>query len=147
MPRRLALVVALVAALACGGLDRDGGVRLPNQMDPVDWGYVNHRNLLGPNEKLLAFYDETVSLDGTVLAIVTDQRVISYNQGNVTAFDLADIRTVERLASFGDDFLITAHTGETMLIGIAPLNGADQFERVLNDAWDRAKAASPPIGG
>lgn len=137
---KLLAAAVFAMALACGNLDREQGVCLPNQMDKIAWGYLEQHKLLGQDEKLLAYYDDTISLDGTDLSVVTNQRVLTFNNGNTTAIPLADVESVTRVEvpmAFG--LQVVGKDGSRMQIEIAMANGGETFESVLRDAVQRAR--------
>lgn len=135
------LALGLVTCLACGmDLSREGGVLLPNQMDDIAVQQVADKGLLEPGEEIRAFYDDTLELDGSVLYIVTNERLLSHLEGRTMAFALGEIETVERVDDvLGEALLVTASGGRLMKIPIPPLNGIDTFEKVLQGAMDGAK--------
>ena len=118
----------------------EGGVRFPNEMETYAQEYINEHKVLGADE-LLAYYDVTLSLDGSVAAIVTTTRVIYHNNGENYAIALADIEDIRHREEFlmGDIFEISASSGQTMKIEIAPMNGGESFKNVLIAAWNRAR--------
>lgn len=136
---KLLAAAALTMALACGNLDREQGVCLPNQMDQTSWGYLEKHKLLGADEKLLAYYDDTLSLDGTDLAVITTKRVLTFNNGNTTAIPLAEVESISKVdvpMAFG--LQVVGRDGSRMQIEIAMANGGETFESVLRDAVQRA---------
>jgi hypothetical protein len=71
----------LVIAVLCGGLiwlgtGPEGGVKLSNEMESYAVEYLERHGVLNAKESLIAYYDATISLDGTEAAILTDERVI-----------------------------------------------------------------------
>jgi hypothetical protein len=135
------LALGLLTCLACGtDLSRESGVLLPNQMDDITNGQLAEAGLLEAGEELRAWYDNTVSLDGTELYVVTDRRLVSHIGGNTTALPLAEIESVERVDDvLGEAILVTASGGRLMKVPIPPLNGIDTFERVLTGAMAAAR--------
>lgn len=137
MPR-LAAVLALSIGftLACGiDLDREQGVCLPDQVDDVAWGFIKDKGLLEDGEELRAYYDNSVSLDGSDLALVTDRRVITHRNGNTTGLYLSEVTSIERVDDvIGEAIEVSAEGGRMVRVPIAPLNGIDTFEKVLKGA-------------
>ena len=132
--------LTIIAFFVWVAMGPEGGVRLPNEMEPYALESID-RYEIGTNEELLAYYDLTISLNGEIAAIVTNQRVIYHNQGSNSSIPLKDIVDVQhRYESFiGDIFEVTARTGKMMKIEVAPLNQGKTFKNVLMRAWDSAK--------
>jgi hypothetical protein len=134
------LAPAFVLALACSSLNRESGVCLPNQMDKIAWGYVEQHKMLEPGEKLLAYYDDTVSLDGTRLSVVTNKRLVTYVDGNLQSIGLAEIARVERVdVPLALGIQVVGTDGMRLQVDIALANGGETFESVLKDAWKAQK--------
>jgi len=96
--------------------------------------YNAKNNLLEPGEKMLAYYDCTISLDGTEAAFVTNSRVVYHKQETqTTAFYLKDIVDIahSREDYVGHLIEVTNTEGEIMMIEIAPLNQGELFLKVL----------------
>ena len=141
---RLRPVVVLFAfwMLACANLDREQGVSLPNQLDEISRGYIRDKGLLQEGETVRAYYDVTVSLDGSEIALITDRRVVYHKDGVTTDLPLADIQDVSRTQeALSDNFLITGRGGQMLQVSIAPMNGGDTWAQVLDGA--RQGAATP----
>ena len=142
----VALVGFSVIAVVVGAIwlfsGPEGGVRLPNEMEAYAQEYLDEHRILEDSEELLAYYDVTLSLDGSESAILTTRRVIYHKNGQNTAVDLADVEDVRhRQESLtGDIFEIYATSGQTMKIEIAPFNQGETFRNVLLAAWDKARA-------
>lgn len=146
MPRFPKLVVVAVAAatLACSGLSRESGVCLPNKLDKQAWSYIEDKGLVSPGENVLAYYDATVSLDGSEIALLTDQRAIYHLDGRTTSLPWSEVTAIERVeVPMADGFLLSAANGQTMQIEIAVLNGGDVWERVQMQAWRAAGGGRP----
>ena len=142
----VALVGFSVIAVVVGAIwlfsGPEGGVRLPNEMEAYAQEYLDEHRILEDSEELLAYYDVTLSLDGSESAILTTRRVIYHKNGQNTAVDLADVEDVRhRQESLtGDIFEIYATSGQTMKIEIAPFNQGETFRNVLLAAWEKARA-------
>ena len=141
----VALVGFSVIAVVVGAIwlfsGPEGGVRLPNEMEAYAQEYLDEHRILEDSEELLAYYDVTLSLDGSESAILTTRRVIYHRNGQNTAFDLADIEDIRHREEtlIGDIFEISASSGQTMKIEIAPFNQGETFNNVLLTAWEKAR--------
>lgn len=136
--RSLVFVLALSVGftLACGiDLSREQGVCLPDQVDEVAWGYIHGEGLLETDEQLRAYYDNSVSLDGSDMALVTDRHVITHRNGSTTRLSLSEVTSIERVDDvIGEAIEVSAVGGRMVRVPVAPLNGIDTFEKVLRSA-------------
>lgn len=119
----------------------EGGVRLPNDMEEYALQYLDEHKILEDSEELLAYYDVSMSCDGSEAAILTTKRVIYHKSGKSDSINIANVEDIRHRqeALIGDIFEITAASGRTMKIEIAPLNQSETFKNVLMDAWKRVK--------
>lgn len=126
-------VLVLGWSLACGD-GSSGGVEVPNQMSASDREHA--ANVLKPGESVRAYYDATISLDGTEFAMVTDQRVVYVLDKNVTEIALADVtdvvHTTEGIA--GDIIDVKGAGGQRLRVEIAPMNDGPVFVEILKEA-------------
>src|SRR5690348_10217710 len=90
------VVVVILGALIWLGSGPEGGVRLGNQMDKYALDYLDAHHVLEPNEKIVAYYDVTIRLDGSEAALLTNQRVVFMKDGRITAIPLADIASIDK---------------------------------------------------
>ena len=134
----LILIAVVVIWLSTGA---EGGVRLPNNMEDYALEYLDKHKILEDSEELLAYYDETISLDGSEAAILTTKRVIYHKNGKNIDMNLADIEDIRHRKEtlIGDVFEISTSSGKTIRIEIAPLNQGETFKNVLTKAWNSSK--------
>jgi hypothetical protein len=137
------VVISLLGMVGCVvwlGSGPEGGVKLANQMDDYAIEYIDEHHLLQPGEELRAYYDVTLSMDGTEAAILTDRRVIYHRSGETTEIALADIVEVahRQEAVMGDIIEVVDVNGNALIIEIAPFNDGPAFLRAL----ERARAAN-----
>ena len=59
----------------------EGGVKLSNEMENYATEYIEDNEILEDGEKIVAYYDVTVSMDGSEAAILTNRRVIYHKNG------------------------------------------------------------------
>jgi hypothetical protein len=127
-----------------------GGVRFTSTMEPYATEYLQTNNLLDEGEKVIAYYDATIALRGTEAAILTDRRVLYHQPSGTISIPLNEITRIEHTEQnlIGDVIQIFAHSGEIMVIEIAPMNGGPQFLSALDDQVARATAQpSQPQAG
>jgi hypothetical protein len=131
-------LVALFVWLASGP---EGGVRLANELEPYAVEYMSQKGLLEPGEEVLAYYDATITLDGTEAAILTPTRLVYHNKGNDVTMALAEISEIRHRyeALTGDIIEIEESSGKVMKLEIAPLNQGETFLNVLQSARDNAQ--------
>lgn len=112
----------------------EGGVRAANNMEKYALDYIKKNQLVEESEKILAYYDYTISLDGTEAAILTSSRLIYHNSETLTSsVNLEDIRDVQHRKEtlIGDIIEVTTADGEVWVIEIAPLNQGETFLKIL----------------
>ena len=112
----------------------EGGVRTSNNMEKYAIEYIKENNLLEAGETVSAYYDYTISLDGSEAAILTNTRLIYHNEDTQTTYmnidDIVDVQS--RTESFiGDIIEVSSRDGDMMMIEIAPLNQGATFLKVL----------------
>jgi hypothetical protein len=122
----------------------EGGVKLANEMDDYALTYLEEHHLMNPDERLVAYYDATVSMKGTEAAILTTKRVVYHKDPRTTAIPLAEVVDVQHSyqSLTGDVIVVHSASGESMKIEIAPLNGGETFLHALQNAWKQARPVS-----
>jgi hypothetical protein len=131
------VVVGLMAAGASS--DHEGGVILGAQVPEPTVQALKARNLLKPDEDLLAFHDATVRLDMSEVSLVTSSRVVHANGDKATAMQLVDVAKIAHHTEglLGDVIELTSEDGRSMRVEIAPLNGGESYVNVLETAWQK----------
>lgn len=113
----------------------EGGVRVSNNMEKYALEYISDNQLLNNKEKILAYYDITLALDGTECAFITNSRLVYHKKETyTTSIKLKDIIDIKhRDDGFPDGFTIevTAKDGVFMIIEIAAWNDAEIFLKLL----------------
>ena len=113
---------------------KEGGVRAANNMEKYALDYIKENQLVEEDEKILAYYDYTVTLDGTEAAILTSSRLIYHNSETNTSYvNLEDITDIKhrKESLIGDIIEVTAADGEVWVIEIAPYNQGETFLKIL----------------
>lgn len=139
----LVAVIGMVGCIAWLGSGPESGVKFGNEMDQYALDYLAEHNLLDEGEVIKAYFDATISMDGTEAAILTDRRVLYHRQNSTIVMALEDIVEVDfRDEGFvGDVIEIVDRGGDAMRIEIAPLNDGVAFFRAL----ERARVAVHPV--
>lgn len=142
----LIAVVGMVGCVVWLGTAPESGVKLANQMDEYAVEYLDEHALLEPDEELRAYYDVTISMDGTEAAILTDRRVMYHHNGETTSISLDDIVEVDHRQEslIGDVIEVVKVDGTALRIEIAPFNDGAAFLRALERA--RAALSTSPTG-
>lgn len=124
----------------------EGGVKLANEMDPYALDYIAEHNLLDADEELIAYYDATISMDGTEAALLTTSRVVYHNGGDTTSIPIKDIENINHRyeSLIGDVIEIRSTTGQVMKIEIAPFNLGETFKNVLMETWQSSSGETTP---
>ena len=112
---------------------KDGSVRVGNNMEAYALEYIENHELLYPDEKIVSYYDYTISCDGTQAAILTDTRLIYHNQETTTSyFSLEEITKIDHYEKGLEGLFIEVWKGdELMIIEIAPWLGGEIFLKLL----------------
>ena len=145
--RRFAILAGCGAvALACGGLQRQRGVMVSNTLDGEARAELAELELVEEGEEILAFYDASLGMDGSKVALITDRRLVTALDGYPTATDLADIASVEHTFDVvgSDRYLVSLANGGAMEVIVAPMNGGDLFGSVLERARSARAAGVAP---
>lgn len=113
------------------------GVKLSNELDDYAIEYLETYSLLEPGEAVLAYYDATISMNGSEAAVLTNRRVMYHKGGRTTSIDLGDILNIDHRyeSLIGDIIEIQGATGTFMKIEIAPWNEGETFLKALQ--WER----------
>ncbi len=133
-------MIAVVAGILWLASGPESGVKLGHAMDDYATAYLDEHGMLEPGEEVLAYYDVTLSMDGTEAALVTDRRVGYHVQGETYWLPLAEIETIDHRyeSLIGDVIFVQTVEGDALEIEIAPLNGGSTFLNVLRKAAERA---------
>ena len=135
------LVLLIVAVFVWLMASPESGVKLSNEMDSYALEYLQTHGILEPSERLLAYYDVTMSMDGSEAAIVTNDRVIYHKDGRTTSIRFRDVVDIRHRYEdwIGDIFEIESQTGETIKIEIPVFNGGETLGNVLTGAWEKSR--------
>jgi hypothetical protein len=127
----------------CGSAAEAGGVRVSNDIPASALRRLDEKKLLGPGEKVLAYYDATLSGDGSEIAMVTSERLVYLKERRTTALALADIEDVKHHEEslIGEVIDATGDSGEVIHIEVAPMNDGPLFTSTLESAWKKKRAA------
>ena len=114
-------------------LGREGTVRVGSNMESYALEYLQEHEILFPDEKIFAYYDYTISCDGTTAAIITNNRLIYHNQETTTTyFSLDEITKIHSYEESITGLLIEVWKGdELMMIEIAHWQGGETFLNIL----------------
>ena len=127
------LLICLLFLSGCDNWD-ESGVKLYNEMPSYALKYIEENKILDAKEKLLAYYDVTLSNDSSEATILTNKRVIYHKNNknlNIKYTDIDEIEHRDEGFPNGDIILIKSVKGEIMKIEIAPLNDGKVFLDVL----------------
>jgi hypothetical protein len=135
------IFILIIVVLLMNIYTEDGGLMLENELAPYALEYLENNKILKDSEKVLAYYDNTISLDGSDVMILTSERLITRKNGKSTEIKLKDIKEVKHHKTLGNDFftVISRNSGICMKIQIAPFNGGESFMPVLASARENSK--------
>ena len=112
----------------------EGGVTVSNNMEKYAIEYIEANQLLEEGEKIIAYYDYTISLDGTESVMLTDNRLLYHNAETYdSSVLLENITTIDHREEglIGHIIEVYDTEGNIFMIEIAPLNGGDTFLKLL----------------
>jgi hypothetical protein len=130
----------VVGLLALGASqEQPSGVVLGAQVPEATLKALEAKNLLKPDEALLAYHDATLRLDMSEVTLVTTSRVVWAKGDTAAAMALVDVTRITHHTEglLGDIIDIVSIDGRTMRVQIAPLNGGDAYVNVLEEAWQK----------
>ena len=126
------LSLSLILLYSCD-MENPGGVLLYNQLPESVITFVDEKKILG-DEKIIAYYDITITLNNSESAILTDKNIIYYKYGRIDKIPLSAIESIsEEEVCLGACIIIKSLDNSVMSIEIAPLNGGDLFLRLLKE--------------
>ena len=132
MKKIYTLSLSLILLYSCD-MENPGGVLLYNQLPESVITFVDEKKILG-DEKIIAYYDITITLNNSESAILTDKNIIYYKYGRIDKIPLSDIESIsEEEVCLGECIIIKSLDNSVMSIEIAPLNGGDLFLRLLKE--------------
>ncbi|MDN4594331.1 hypothetical protein [Polycladomyces subterraneus] len=153
----VAVLIALGVAVngflsnASSFLEMEPGVKLANEVDNQTLKTLRQRHLLQQGEELIAYYDRSLDMDGSEIALLTSNRLVYDQHGRITSVPLTEIRDItfgqysdidgkwQRIEVKYQDF-------HRMKVEFAPLEGGEVFYRALKDVW-QAKKIQPASDG
>ncbi len=141
----LVAVIGMVGCIAWLGSGPESGVKFGNEMDQYALDYLEENDLLDEGEVIRAYYDATISMDGTEAAILTDRRVLYHRKGSTIEMALEEIVEVDFRDEglVGDVIEIVGSRGDALRIEVAPLNDGAAFYRALERARDAVVSDVP----
>jgi len=150
--KKTLLIIGGVIALAVVGLVAwilmlpESGVKMANEMDSYALEHLEKHQVLNRTERLIAYYDATLSMTGEESAIVTNERVLYHKQGRTTAIPLTEVADVQHHyeSMIGDVFMVQGKAGDSIKIEIPPYNGGETFKTALMNAWRAAALTATP---
>lgn len=140
-------VVSLVAMVAlikfCNQMGESAGVLASNEIPATVMSSLEKKHLLSPGEKVLVYYDATISGDMSEVAMVTSERLVYVNEGRTTSMNLADISDIKSRNEglVGDIIEATSDSGELIKVEVAPMNGGPTFLSALESARKTKRGA------
>ncbi|QQE67548.1 hypothetical protein GFS31_42610 (plasmid) [Leptolyngbya sp. BL0902] len=136
-----ATTLGLLIAIGTGPA---GGVRVTSNLEPYAVAYLHNHDLITSDETVIAYYDATITLNGREAAILTNRRLIYHRPSHTTSLPLDQIAYIHHDTDhwIGDIIQVVAHSGEIMVIEIAPLNDGPRFLAALENQVARVKAQS-----
>ncbi|MBX3197853.1 MAG: hypothetical protein KF894_06885 [Labilithrix sp.] len=147
------LGVVLLGLGTCGGVVglavlgsqmEPGGVMVGSAIPAAKRAALVERGLCGESERLIAFYDGSLSLDLSEVALVTTDRVVFAKDAEVSAIPLASVVSIDHRVEgiIGDVIVVAADDGDRIRIEVAHLNDGVTF---LDALEDEARKSRPDV--
>ena len=132
--------LSLLGCSSClDNLNRQG-VKLHNEIDAKSENQMRNNGLIDVGEHPLAYYDTTLSLDGSESFLVTNLALKHYRHGQINEMSLMDIDSVEQQDAGLDGYRVIASSGQRKLILVfAPLNDGPLFLAELREQVAKAQ--------
>ncbi len=131
--RVLAISIIFLSFITSCSMDT-GGVKLNNNMEKYALEYIKNNNLLNEGEVISAYYDYTISLDGSEAVLLTNERLLYHNKEtsdtSILLKDITDIQHREE-SLIGDIIEVYSENGDIFVIEVAPLNDGKLFLNAL----------------
>ncbi len=128
------LTLAAIGASA----EEQGGVQLGAQISETRLAKLRQRGLINDQTKVIAFYDASVSLDMSEVALLTTRELIHANGPAVARVEVAEISSVDhRVEAMMDVIEVATTDGTHMRIEVAVFNGGVSFLNALEDELQR----------
>ena len=93
MTRRISsslVLMLLFVALAAGSTEESSGTVTGAQMSQGANVYLQDNRVLQPGEKVVVYYDTTLSMNHTNTYMVTDRRLVVHTRPNTAGIGLGD---------------------------------------------------------
>lgn len=142
-----AITATTLGLLIAIGTGPAGGVRVTSNLEPYAAAYLHEHEVITRDETVIAYYDATITLNGSEAAILTDRRLIYHHKSRTTSLPLDQIAHIHHETDdwIGDIIQVVANSGEIMVIEIAPLNDGPRFLSALENQVARVNAQSPRV--
>lgn len=139
-----AITATTLGLLIAIGTGPAGGVRVTSNLEPYATAYLRNHDLIAADETVIAYYDATIALNGSEAAILTDRRLIYHRPSHTTSLPLDQIAHIHHETDnwIGDIIQVVAHSGEIVVIEIAPLNYGPRFLSALENQVAKVNAQS-----
>jgi hypothetical protein len=123
----LGILLFVSVVRSCGQAMQVAGILRPNQVPAAALERLEAKKLLTPSEKLVLYYDETFTGDGSELALITTERLVYFKEGHTTAFPLSTITDVQKKddSKVNQIIEVQGEGGQVMKIDITPSDAAE----------------------
>jgi len=134
--KKITIALICILFISSCDLENTGGVLTSNQLPQSVIEFVENNNILD-DERIIAYYDVTVTLNNSESAILTDKNLIYYKRGNISKMSLNEISFIKvDNDCFGVCITATSAT-DVMRIEIAPLNDGEVFAELLKSRHNK----------
>lgn len=134
----------VVALVVVGSQAEPGGVLLGGAIPDAKRVKLLERGIVHEGDKLIAFYDGSLSLDMSEVSVLTADQLVYAKGRRVTRMPLRSIVSIDHRVEgiIGDVIEVAAESGERLRIEVAHLNDGVSF---LNALEDEARKKHPAV--
>ncbi|MBX3261016.1 MAG: hypothetical protein KF782_15125 [Labilithrix sp.] len=125
----------VVGLAVLGSQLEPGGVMIGGDIPAAKRDALVERGLCRQEDRLIAFYDGSLSLDMSEVALLTTDRVVFAKDAYVVAIPLASVASIDHRVEgvIGDVIVVRATNGAHLRIEVAHLNDGISFLDALED--------------
>ncbi|NQX91666.1 MAG: PH domain-containing protein [Flavobacteriales bacterium] len=144
MNRIVFSILILISSMLYSCNLHEGGVRVYNNMEKHALDYIKQHQLLNEGEIVLAYYDYTISLDGSRAAFITNERLVYHDQETQnTSVRLENITEIQhrKESLIGYIIEVFGEDGNVVVIEIIDGDNGELFLKILKSKVEGAKGS------
>ena len=119
-----------------GSLPESGAIP-GGQMRPESLEHLRDNGLITAGERVIYYYDYTMSMDDSEACFFTDRQVVYHREGVVNALTWSEVEGVDGWEDFGQVIEVRSTDGRYLKCEIAAMNDGEAFYRALGEQLER----------